>query len=76
MIRYAVWLYFHFTLSLSDVEELLARRAIQASREAVRRWVNKFGLQAAANIRLGRARPTARWRLLKWWSKSKGGGCG
>jgi putative transposase len=26
VIRYAVWLYFRFTLSIRDVEELLARR--------------------------------------------------
>jgi len=26
VIRYAVWLYFHFTLSVRDVEELLAQR--------------------------------------------------
>ena len=36
-IRYAVWLYFRFTLSLRDVEELLAERGIDASREAIAR---------------------------------------
>ena len=36
VIRYAVWLYFRFTLSARDVEELLAQRGIEASREAVR----------------------------------------
>jgi transposase-like protein len=29
VIRYAVWLYFRFTLSLRDVEELLAERGIE-----------------------------------------------
>lgn len=38
VIRYAVWLYFRFTLSLRDVEELLAQRGIQVSREAIRYW--------------------------------------
>ena len=36
VIRYAVWLYFRFTLSIRDVEELLAQRGIEVSREAVR----------------------------------------
>ncbi len=29
VIRYAVWLYFRFTLSIRDVEELLAQRGIE-----------------------------------------------
>ena len=41
-IRHAVWLYFRFTLSIRDVEELMAHRGIVVSREAVRCWVNKF----------------------------------
>jgi transposase-like protein len=31
VIRYAVWLYFRFTLSSRDVEELLAQRGIEVS---------------------------------------------
>ena len=31
MIRHAVWLYFRFTLSFRDVEELLAQRGIEFS---------------------------------------------
>src|SRR5688500_11818248 len=42
VIRYAVWLYFRFTLSIREVEELLAQRGIEVSREAVRCWVIKF----------------------------------
>jgi transposase-like protein len=37
VISYAVWLYFRVTLSIRNVEELLAQRGIEASREAVRR---------------------------------------
>lgn len=33
VIRYAVWLYFRFTLSFRDVEELLAQRGIEVSYE-------------------------------------------
>jgi transposase-like protein len=63
VIRYAVWLYFRFTLSIRDVEELLAQRGIEASREAVRCWVIKFGPQIAANLRRRRSPPTGRWHL-------------
>jgi putative transposase len=63
VIRHAVWLYFRFTLSIRDVEELLAQRGIEASREAVRCWVIKFGPQIAANLRRRRVSPTARWHL-------------
>jgi transposase-like protein len=63
VIRYAVWLYFRFTLSIRDVEELLAQRGIEVSREAIRCWVIKFGPMIAANIRRRRTAPAARWHL-------------
>ena len=56
VIRYAVWLYFRFTLSLRDVEDLLAERGIEVSYETIRCWVDKFGPAIAANIRMRRHR--------------------
>ena len=55
-IRLAVWLYFRFTTSLRDVEEMLAERGINVSYETVRCWANKFGPTIAANIRRKRGR--------------------
>jgi putative transposase len=43
VISHAVWLYFRFTLSLRDVEELLATRGIVVTYETVRQWCLKFG---------------------------------
>ncbi len=43
VIRHAVWLYFRFTLSLRDVEELLAQRGIELSYETICCWTTKFG---------------------------------
>ena len=63
VIRHAVWLYFRFTLSIRDVEELLAERGIEVSREAVRTWVIKFGQLFAKNLRRRQPRPTGRWHL-------------
>lgn len=36
VIQHAVWLYFRFTLSLRDVEELLAQRGVEVSYETIR----------------------------------------
>ena len=43
IISNAVWLYFRFTLSDRDVEELLAARGIMVTDEAIRPWCLKFG---------------------------------
>lgn len=51
VIQHAVWLYFRFTLSLCDVEDLLAERGIEVSYETVRCWSRKFGLAIARNLR-------------------------
>ena len=37
IIRHAVWLYLRFSLSYRDVEELLAKHAVEISYETVRR---------------------------------------
>lgn len=63
VIRHAVWLSFRFTLIIRDVEDLLAQRGVEVSREAVRCWVYKFGLLIAANLRDSRGPPTGRWHL-------------
>ena len=63
VIRHAVWFYFWFTLSLRDVEEMLAERDIDASYEAIRDWTRKFGKAFATNLRKSRARSSGRWHL-------------
>lgn len=62
-IRLAVWLYFRFTTSLRDVEEMLAERGIDTTYETVRCWANKFGPAIAANIRRLRSRADCVWHL-------------
>ena len=57
IIRQAVWLYFHFTMSYRDVEDFLAEREIDVTYETVRLWVLKFGQAYAHRIR--KRRPTA-----------------
>jgi transposase-like protein len=62
-IQLAVWLYFRFTTSLRDVEEMLAERGIDVTFETVRCWANKFGPAIAANIRRIRRRADCVWHL-------------
>ena len=63
IIRQAVWLYFRFTLSFRDIEDLMAQRAIDLSYETIRMWTRKFGRIFAHNLRKSRASPSARWHL-------------
>ena len=63
VIRHAVWLYFRFTLSLRDVEEMLAEREIETNYETIRCWALKFGRLFAQNLHRSRPRPTGRWHL-------------
>lgn len=63
IIQYAIWLYFNFSLSYRDVEDLLAERGIDVSYETVRRWVLKFGSVYARKLNLSRPRPNGQWHL-------------
>ena len=63
IIRCAVWLYHVFSLSLRDVELLLAQRGIIVSYETVRRWCQKFGESFADRLRRRRPRPGDKWHL-------------
>jgi transposase-like protein len=63
VIQHAVWLYFRFTLSLRDVEEMLAHRGIDVSYETIRYWTVKFGPKIAANLRRRKMPPSPRWHL-------------
>ena len=50
IISHAVWLYHVFSLSLRDVELILAERGITVTHESIRQWCLRFG---------GRLRPQA-----------------
>jgi len=51
IISYAVWLYFRFSLSHRDIEDMLAERGITVSRESIRLWCIKFGRQYARRLK-------------------------
>src|SRR5471030_1990416 len=72
IIQQAIWLYLRFTLSLRDVEDLLAERGIAVSYETVRRWVNHFGPMVAAGLRKRRPKPYTTWHLDEVYLKIAG----
>jgi DDE domain len=63
IISHAVWLYRVFSLSLRDVELLLAERGVVVSYERVRRWCGKFGASFASSLRRRRPQPGDKWYL-------------
>lgn len=63
VVQQVVWLYLRFSLSLRDVEELLAERGLDLSYETVRRWVAKFGPAYARRLRAMRPRSCDTWHL-------------
>ena len=48
--RRPVWLYYRFTLSVSDSEDLLAHRSITVSYESIRHLSETFGLAYAGRL--------------------------
>jgi hypothetical protein len=53
IISHAVWLYYRFTLSFREVEDLLAQRGITVSYDSIRHWCEIFGAAYAAAPALG-----------------------
>ena len=72
IIQQAIWLYLRFTLSLRDVEDLLAERGITVSYESIRRWVIYFGPMIAADLRKRRPKPHTSWHLDEVYLKIDG----
>ncbi|GHO87605.1 IS6 family transposase [Dictyobacter formicarum] len=63
IISHAVWLYFRFSLSFRDVEELLAQRGIIVTYETVCQWCLKFGQTYANELRHRRLRCGDKWYM-------------
>jgi transposase-like protein len=74
IIQHAIWLYYRFTLSFRDVEDLLAERGIIVSYETVRRWANHFGPTVAADLRKRRSKPRATRHLDEGAPRRREGG--
>jgi putative transposase len=63
IINQAVWLYHCFSLSLRDVELILAARGIVVSYETIREWSLRFGRTYANSLKRRRLQPGDKWFL-------------
>src|SRR5512134_752126 len=63
IISHTVWLYFRFTLSVRDLDELLAARGIFVTYETIRQWTLKFGQTFANELRRRQPRRGDKWHL-------------
>jgi len=72
IISHCIWLYFRFTLSYRDVQEIMAMRGVALSYEAIREWSLKFGQTYANELRRRRPRPGDKWHLDEMFIKITG----
>src|SRR5919199_3487961 len=63
IISHGVWLYYRFSLSYRDVQEILCERGITVTHEAIRQWCLKFGQDYANQLKHRRPRPGDKWHL-------------
>jgi putative transposase len=72
IISHAVWLYYVFSLSLRDVELILAERGVFVTHETIRRWCRKFGRSFASGLRRRRPLPGDKWHLDEVFIRVRG----
>ena len=72
IISHAVWLYHRFSLSLREVETILAQRGIVVSHESIRAWCLRFGRAFAHALKRRRPRPGDKWHLDEVFLRIRG----
>jgi transposase-like protein len=72
IISYCVWLYYRFSLSFREVEEMMLARGVTVSHETIRQWTGKFGQDYANGLRRRRPRPGDTWHLDEVFIKING----
>jgi putative transposase len=72
IIAHAVWLYHCFSLSLRDVELILAARGVTVSYESIRDWGIRFGRQYAAALKRRCPKPGDKWHLDEVFIRIRG----
>ena len=72
VIQHAVWLYHCFSLSLRDVELILAARGVVVSYETIRDWGLRFGRLFANELKRRRPRPGDKWYMDEVFIRIRG----
>ena len=74
IISHCVWLYFRFTPSFRDVEEMMAERGVRFAHTTVRRWVQRF-IPVFEKRWMRFARPVGKsWRVDETYIRVRGQG--
>ncbi|MDV6278246.1 IS6 family transposase [Rhodococcus erythropolis] len=72
IISHCVWLYHRFTLSLREIELLMAARGIEVTYETIRTWCTRFGPEYARRLRRRTPHPGDKWHLDEVFVKIRG----
>ena len=72
VIQHAVWLHHCFSLSLRDVEAILAPRGVVVSYESIREWGLRFGWLLANTLKRLRPKPGDKWFLDEVFLRIRG----
>jgi putative transposase len=72
ILNQAVWLYHCFSLSLRDVELILAALGIVISYETIREWSLRFGRTYANSLKRRRPQPGDKWFLDEVFVRIRG----
>ena len=72
IISHCIWLYFRFSLSFRDIEEIMAERGVVLTYETVRQWCLKFGQTYANALKHRRPKTGDKWHLDEVYLKING----
>jgi putative transposase len=72
VINEAIWLYYCFSLSLREVELILAKRGVEVSYETIRQWCWRFGQDVAKKLRRRRPHPGDKWHMNEVFVRLQG----
>ncbi|EFH80768.1 IS6 family transposase [Ktedonobacter racemifer] len=72
IIVHCIWLYFRFSLSFRDVEEIMAERGVALTYETIRQWCLKFGQTYANELKRRRPKTGDKWHLDEVYLKING----
>src|ERR1700745_3445628 len=75
LLLFAVRWYLRYSLSLRDVEELLAERGLKADHTTVWRWVQRYGPELEQRLRRHLKPTNKSWRVDETYVRVKGRWC-
>ena len=72
VVSRCVWLYFRYSLSYRDVEEMMLERGVTVSFETIRAWCRKFGAEYSKRMKKRRGPVSDTWHLDEVYLKIDG----